>query len=633
MRTRKENIIIRIIGLFFKPIRKNSAFFFFMYLLGIICVYSVVPKYANAYEWAWLELFFDVYVLSALLSLLPKMLRKWVKRLFYIVAYSLALIDIFCFSKFGSTITPTMLLLVGETNSREASEFVSEFLSPSIIVSNTGWVLLLLLVHIVWSIFWYVKTKPKKSSRYYEQRRSVGPQLTPEAESIVKVVMGLACAGFLGYCAYTTWPNKTAMARLLSYDRIGDVEHELTKPDRARLYQPAYRLAFSIYANQLTSTQLDTLIEREDHVNVDSCTFKSPQIVLIIGESYNRHHAQLYGYDKPDTPRQLARAKAGELYPFTDVIAPWNLTSFVFKHLFSLYTVGDKGEWTDYPLFPEVFRKAGYHVAFLTNQFLPQAKEAVYDFSGGFFLNNPHLSEAMFDARNTKLTYFDEGLLQEYDDMVKAGKLPKDDEDNKAQLTIFHLKGQHVDYRTRCPKSRMKWNADDYDRPKLDKKEKQRLAYYDNSLLYNDSIVDQIIRRFEQKEAIVIYVPDHGEQVYDDDVHFICRNHSAAIDEHMARNEYDIPFWVYMSRSYKAAHPDVVWQVEQAVNKPFMTDALAHMLVYLGGIKTKAYRAELNPLSIKYDATRKRILKDVTDYDEVVKKDVVEKEAVKKKKP
>ena len=53
-------------------------------------------------------------------------------------------------------------------------------------------------------------------------------------------------------------------------------------------------------------------------------------------------------------------------------------------------------------------------------------------------------------------------------------------------------------------------------------------------------------------------------------------------------------------------------------------------LVYLGGIKTKAYRAELNPLSIKYDATRKRILKDVTDYDEVVKKEVVEKEAVKK---
>ena len=57
-----------------------------------------------------------------------------------------------------------------------------------------------------------------------------------------------------------------------------------------------------------------------------------------------------------------------------------------------MHVVGQKGEWCDYPLFPQLFRKAGYHVSFITNQFLPQAKEAVYDFSGGFFLNNKELS-------------------------------------------------------------------------------------------------------------------------------------------------------------------------------------------------------------------------------------------------
>ena len=67
----------------------------------------------------------------------------------------------------------------------------------------------------------------------------------------------------------------------------------------------------------------------------------------------------------------------------------WNLTSFVFKNVFSTHVVGEKGDWCDYPLFPELFRKAGYQVTFITNEFLPQAKEAVYDFSGGFFLNNP----------------------------------------------------------------------------------------------------------------------------------------------------------------------------------------------------------------------------------------------------
>lgn len=175
--------------------------------------------------------------------------------------------------------------------------------------------------------------------------------------------------------------DKTAFVRLMSYDNIGQVEHELTKKEKAQLYLPGYRLMFSIYANELTAKQVKTLVENIDKAKVDSCSFRSKNIVLIIGESYNRHHAGLYGYHKDTTPRQEARAQKGELIPFSDVVAPWNLTSFVFKALFSLYTVGDKGEWCDYPLFPELFRKAGYHVTFLTNQFLPQAKEAVYDFS------------------------------------------------------------------------------------------------------------------------------------------------------------------------------------------------------------------------------------------------------------
>jgi len=114
------------------------------------------------------------------------------------------------------------------------------------------------------------------------------------------------------------------------------------------------------------------LIEVSKKVDVDSCEFTSPNIVLIIGESYNRHHSSQYGYIKPTTPRQIKRQKQGRLIPFTDVVSPWNLTSFVFKNMFSTYTVGDKGEWCDYPLFPELFRKAGYHVTFITNQFLPR---------------------------------------------------------------------------------------------------------------------------------------------------------------------------------------------------------------------------------------------------------------------
>lgn len=583
----------------FIPIRKNGTFFAFMYLLGFVCACAVLVKHKETkfYTFAAQDLFLDVYLLCLLLTVLPATIREWARRVIYAVAYTLTLIDVFCFVKYDSTLTPTMLLLLGETNSREAGEFLQTCFSPDVLFSSVGLILLVLLAHIAFTLFSRRrKNAPTKQARW-NFRQSALP------------LAGLLTLGLLIWCLAKNFDNKVAFVRLMSYDKIGNVEHELTRQDRARLCQPIYRLAFSIYANRLTSKQLDRLIAGIDKARVDSCTYRSENIVLIIGESYNKSHAQLYGYDKPTTPLQVARAKKGELMAYSDVIAPWNLTSFVFKLLFSLYTVGDKGEWCDYPLFPELFRKAGYHVSFLTNQFLPQAKEAVYDFSGGFFLNNPQLSEAMFDTRNSNLYYFDEGLLNDYDRL--KGEM------GTHNLTIFHLKGQHVDYRTRCPKSKMQWTTADYDRPKLNKRERKILSYYDNSLHYNDSIVDQIISRYEKENAIVIYLSDHGEQVFDDDVHFFCRMHSAEITPRLARLEYEVPFWIYCSPKYREANPEIFAEVISSKDRRFMTDALPHLLLYLGGIHTPYYRETLNVLSSHYNEARPRLMKSTTDYDKL----------------
>ena len=48
-----------------------------------------------------------------------------------------------------------------------------------------------------------------------------------------------------------------------------------------------------------------------------------------------------------------------------------------------------------------------------------------------------------------------------------------------------------------------------------------------------------------------------------------------------------------------------------------MIDALPHLLLYLGGISTPLYRQELNVIMPEYDTKRPRILKGVTDYNEL----------------
>lgn len=601
------NLAGRVFTNIFKPIKGNAAFFVFMYVLGIVCTYAVVPDKRGYHAWplAPYELFFDVSIICVVLGLLPRSVAKWLKRFIYVFFYMIVLVDVYCFVKFDTTITPTMLLLVGETDSREAAEFLESYLTGSVVFSRLGWVLLVLLAHVAWVLIWHNRPKCKA---WLEAKTGMAlgvPGWWRMAEPWLELLFLVMFVVSTGKC----FADKTAFVRLMSYDNIGQVEHELTKKEKAQLYLPGYRLVFSIYANELTAKQVKTLVENIDKAKVDSCSFRSKNIVLIIGESYNRHHAGLYGYHKDTTPRQEARAQKGELIPFSDVVAPWNLTSFVFKALFSLYTVGDKGEWCDYPLFPELFRKAGYHVTFLTNQFLPQAKEAVYDFSGGFFLNNPQLSHAMFDTRNTRLYRYDDGLLGDYD------RLQRNNGENN--LIIFHLKGQHVDYRTRFPRDRRHFNPEDYDRPELKQKELRVLADYDNAILYNDSIVDQIIKRFEDEDAIVVYVPDHGEECYEGDVHFYGRMHSTEITARLAREEFDIPFWIWCSHSFMVGHPALFNDIVKAKDRRYMTDALPHLLLYLGGISSPHYRDDLNVLSDGYNEKRPRMLKNTTDYDKL----------------
>ncbi len=594
-----------------------TRMFLFMYLLGIVSSIVTIPPYKNSHMYVnapW-ELLVDVYVLCALVCLLPRRvslaplrifgkgavlpLRTVAKAVVYIIMYPLYIIDTFCFVKFGSTLNPSMLLLLGETNSNEAGEFLTSYVNADVIFSEVGIVMLVPLLHIICIVAWkYIAFGPRWKM----------PRLT-------RIAFDLVVAGVLVWACTVCMENKTLYAKTMSCNTIGEVEHSLAVRPVTNMYQPPMRLAFSVYSNMLIAKQVDRIRATTETVCVDSCDYKSPHIVLIIGESFNKRHAQLYGYDKRNMPNQTRYKRQGFLTPLQDVVTPWNLTSYVFKHLMTTYCVGDQGDWCDYPLFCQVFREAGYNVTFITNQFLPQAKEAVWDFSGGFFLNDPLLSKAQFDQRNTKLHLFDEDLLDDYKEIMdqKGDTLAN----AKARLTIFHLMGLHVSYRIRCPNSMKRWDADDYPNDMdMPKKRRRIMADYDNAVWYNDSVVGQIVNLFKNDDAIVIYVPDHGEEVFGPGTrHFFGRMHDVNITKNMADEEFRIPMWIYCSQKYIRRHRDTYRAIRLARKKKYMTDALSHLLMGLAGIHCPYYKPEYDLLSPQYNEQRKRILKHTTDYD------------------
>ena len=246
----------------------------------------------------------------------------------------------------------------------------------------------------------------------------------------------------------------------------------------------------------------------------------------------------------------------------------------------------------------------------------------------------------MFTTRNRSLHRFDEGLLADYDGLVKSGDIVINNaRDRKSaakdpNLIIFHLIGQHVNYRTRVPNDRRVFTAADYaeSRPDLSERRRRVLADYDNACLYNDSIVASIIKRFENTNSIVIYMPDHGEECYEPGRNFICRNHSADVDWPLAHYELEVPFWIYCTQRYAVTHPEIFKAIKDAKDKRFMTDALPHMLVWLAGISAKDYRPEYNLLSPQYNERRPRILKHVADYDKLRDAERAREQKVEKKK-
>lgn len=335
----------------------------------------------------------------------------------------------------------------------------------------------------------------------------------------------------------------------------------------------------------------------------------SDNIILIIGETFNRHHSDLYGYPLPTNP--CLRKKNPIV--FTDVVTPYNATTLAFRELLSFEEVGGPYKWYETPLFPAFFKAAGYNVVFYSNQYVVEGGLDYYDSSAGFF-NHPSIYKLLFNERNHQKHIFDMQIVDDY----KQNRA--NIEAASKNLIIFHLEGQHSPAVERFPREFAKFSASDYTRPELTMDQRQYIADYDNATLYNDRVVSEIISMFEDKNAIIIYFADHGEEIYDfrDKAGRFSDFEQSGADG--IRNQLDVPFLVFMTDQYRTSHPDILASIESAKNRPFMTDYLPHLMLWLGGIDSKWYDDSKNLFSDSYDCSRSRMVANESlDYNIICK--------------
>ncbi len=164
--------------------------------------------------------------------------------------------------------------------------------------------------------------------------------------------------------------------------------------------------------------------------------------------------------------------------------------------------------------------------------------------------------------------------------------------------------GNHFEYKNRFPQefSHFNLNNTSYfskNKPLRVKNnaDKQVVTDYINSVYYNDYVLYSLIELFKDKDSLVIYLSDHGDDMFEssDFNTYECSNASV-----------EIPFLIYMSDTFKQKHPQMVKSFEEALHKPFMSDDLLHTLLPLAGIITKDYEKTRDLFNGNYNDKRPR---------------------------
>jgi heptose-I-phosphate ethanolaminephosphotransferase len=364
------------------------------------------------------------------------------------------------------------------------------------------------------------------------------------------------------------------------------------------------KLIMSFYDIKLGEDEMERTIIMSEHIKTNLQPEKqdSITIVLVIGESYIREHASIYGYPLNTTPFLLKEKEKGRLFVFDNMISPFNQTTGVIRNLISCNSIGDGEHWSSKPPFTAIYKKSGYYVSMMDNQ-KDFGLDALFSYSLNTYLYNPRVVKACYSEVNDSTFEYDGQLIDYY----KRLSLNK----QRRQLIIFHLLGQHTEFEYRYPKDFSYFSLDSISSRKkswLTEEMRKYIAHYDNATRYNDYVLNKIINLVINDNSVVIYLSDHGEEVYDYRDNYGRDAWSMGGDpKQVIRWQYMVPFVVWCSDKYKAKNPSIITQLEKATARPGMLDNVCQVLFHLSGLNTPYYNTSRDILSPKYHCPRRLI--------------------------
>ena len=560
----------------YEPIRNNFPLFIVTLLLNL---QSTIFAY---HHWNILNIllfgtisFFYSYTTVILCKTFNS---KFLKIAIYIIGLFLCFTNIFLYLNFNTKISPNIIQLLVETNSQESLDFIGSFFINKISI----YILLLTIIAII--VICTIERR-KNFFLYFSE------------DKIVRIsILCTIITGFFSFIFFyfTLFKCKSTI----------DIDEWVEKYEM-RPMDNISNLVYSLYDIFLMKEEVNRAIKTtREMIAPSQTTADSLNIIFVIGESFNKYHSNLYGYFHNTNPILKEEKDNGRVFVFNNVISPYNTTSKVIRNMLCTNCVGEKERWSSFPFFPAIFKCAGYRVSFWDNQYNPLSRDE-FDFSLNSFIHNEIIEKISYTETNSKIFKYDHQLIENFFRSHNSNA-------SELNLVMIHLIGQHFAYYNRIPHDSSRFhylNADSIKNNSFGLSSQQIIADYDNATRYNDYVLGLILNYYQTKDAVLIYLPDHGEEVYDYRNKF-GRSWEKPIPHEVLKYQYEIPLIIWCSEKYKNSNPIIIDNIRNSLNKSFSSDNICHLLFSLAKIKTTYYKPERDLLNPLYKSPQ-RVINDI----------------------
>ncbi|MFV9876100.1 MAG: phosphoethanolamine transferase [Rickettsiales endosymbiont of Dermacentor nuttalli] len=331
-----------------------------------------------------------------------------------------------------------------------------------------------------------------------------------------------------------------------------------------------YRILINNDSNRKINNNVEDLSLEQELQNLN--------VVIIIGESARYDHFHINGYNRETTPNL---DKMSNLVSFSKMQACNNFTFHAVPCLLYL----NYSEYKPNTIFGPSIIQILNQLNFVSSWIATQGSNSSHEISFNNIANAAKYKTLIHYYIDKNDVYDLEIIPFLEQKLLQSGN----------QLIILHTRGSHFHYEWRytpefkkfnpiCKRKFFNWQIEHCT-------DNEIINSYDNTILYTDQFIYEVIKKMHDKNAIVVYVSDHGESLGENGVYL----HGTKLTP----EQLHIPLFIWASDSFINSNPKKFEALRYNRNKNISYMNIFHTILDCIGVKSSIIDPSMSLCHIK----------------------------------